>query len=71
MGDSFLLVPVGFTKGNIKIHVLIKKELNKKLDEGPSKKREDVDEGPSEPDEELNEESDDLIRLFIRLLIRL
>ena len=57
MGGSFLLVPVRFTEGNHKIHVLIKKELNKKLDEGPSKK------GKSEPDEE----SDDLVRLFIRL----
>jgi hypothetical protein len=36
VGGSFLFVPVGFTK----IQDLIKKELNKKLDEGPSNKRE-------------------------------
>ena len=59
VGDSFLLVPVGFREGNMKIHILIKKELNKKLDEGPSKKREGVDEQPSESDEESNEESSD------------
>ena len=28
-----------FTEGNMKIHVLLKKELRKKLDEGPSKKK--------------------------------
>ena len=71
MGGSFLLEPVRFTEGNMKIHVLIKKELNKKLDEGPSKKREEVDEGPSELNEESDEESDYLVELFIRLLIRL
>ena len=55
---SFLLVPLGFTENNQKIHVLIKKELNKKLDEGPS-----------EPDKESNEESE--LRFYIRLFIRL
>jgi hypothetical protein len=35
-------VPVGFTEGNTKMRILIKKELNKRLDEGTSEKREEV-----------------------------
>ncbi|KAF3335363.1 putative E3 ubiquitin-protein ligase SINA-like 9 [Carex littledalei] len=64
VGDSSLLVPLGFTDPNMKIHVLIKKEVSKKLDEGPSKRNEELDEGLSESDEGLSdsdEESDTIL----------
>ncbi|XP_078153054.1 E3 ubiquitin-protein ligase SINA-like 11 [Carex rostrata] len=58
VGGSSLLVPVGFTEGNMKIHILIRKELSKKSDEESSKKGEEIDKGSSQSDEEPNEESD-------------